>query len=97
DLYHATAGDQWWRAERWLAPGSEVRKWYGIGVRHGALTSLRLPNNNLSGALPQTLGGLAALRALDLSFNKALRGRVPRCVGALTRLRVGTASELSSL
>ncbi|KAG5186862.1 hypothetical protein JKP88DRAFT_308558 [Tribonema minus] len=87
DVYAATGGPRWKRAHWWLAPGSEVRLWYGAGVERGALTALRLPKNGLRGALPPSLGNLPTLVLLDLSYNRRLGGELPACLGALAQLR----------
>eukprot|EP00937_MAST-01D_sp_MAST-1D-sp2_P005396 g5396.t1 len=52
-----------------------------------ALMTLCLPRSGLNGAIPDAIGRLVCLKALDLGYN-ALEGRVPPSVGELARLRV---------
>ncbi|XVF78366.1 hypothetical protein PTKIN_Ptkin14bG0125700 [Pterospermum kingtungense] len=67
---------------------SYVYKWVGVsgGVKHERVTSLILPNMNLTGTIPPHLGSLSFLLHLDLSSNN-LYGHLPRELGQLHRLR----------
>ncbi|MEM9929823.1 MAG: hypothetical protein AAF840_08400, partial [Bacteroidota bacterium] len=51
----------------------------------GRVSSINLPNNNLSGVLPPELGELTNLTALDLSGNQ-LTGSIPAAYAQLTNL-----------
>ena len=85
-LYHATNGPGWRQRAGWLsaAPPGE---WHGVTVdESGWVRRLDLSDNDLRGALPAALGGLANLTSLDVRFN-ALSGPVPV---ALSRLGLET-------
>ena len=59
----------WWTG-RW------IEEWDGIEVQDGRVVGVSLPNRNLDGIIPAGLGGLSALRTLDLSSN-GLTGTIP--------------------
>ncbi|XP_022734190.1 putative receptor-like protein kinase At3g47110 [Durio zibethinus] len=73
--------------DNWTA-SSSVCNWLGVscGVRHGRVTSLTLPNMNLTGTIPPHLGNLSFLLSLDLSNNN-FYGNLPNELGQLHRLR----------
>ncbi|CAI6005573.1 unnamed protein product, partial [Closterium sp. NIES-65] len=52
-----------------------------------ALTNLRLADNNFTGTIPQTIGGLLLLEHLDLSGNR-LSGEIPETFTGLVKLTV---------
>ena len=68
--------------------------WHGATVSGTPtrLTALALPNNNLSGTLPDLLADLSALTSLDLSGNTGLTGTIPTVIGSLAAL---TSLDLS--
>ena len=68
--------------------------WHGATVSGTPtrLTALALPNNNLSGTLPDLLADLSALTSLDLSGNAGLTGTIPATLGSLAAL---TSLDLS--
>ncbi len=68
--------------------------WHGATVSGTPtrLTALALPNNNLSGTLPDLLADLSALTSLDLSGNTGLTGTIPATLGSLAAL---TSLDLS--
>ena len=85
EFYRATDGDNWTHNEGW---GSDlpVSQWYGIETNSYSIpgcdlpqahvTSLLLPNNNLTGNLPQCLLKLTKLRTLAIQDNN-LSGEFP--------------------
>ncbi len=80
-LYKATDGDKWVRRMRWLSQNAvSVDKWYGVKVaeKNGVkrVVELNLPVNNLCGKLPPEMKNLTALRKLNLSYNKGLKGNL---------------------
>lgn len=90
DLYRTTEGTYWRRQNGWLDARNHCA-WEGVTcvspeAEFGVL-SLALPDNGLSGVLPQTLARLHRLRHLDLSGNR-LRGTVSGAFGSMSRLRV---------
>ncbi|MDI9357583.1 MAG: hypothetical protein QM528_01395 [Phycisphaerales bacterium] len=66
-LYNATKGASWINNTNWLT--GPVSSWYGITVTNGYVTSISLPNNNLVGVLPDSLGYLQQLTYLNCSHN----------------------------
>ena len=74
-LYYATDGLNWLEQSSWLSTSLPC-EWPGVGCDGGRVTSLLLPENNLSGPLPEAIGGLANLDVLDLSGNN-LEGALP--------------------
>ncbi|MBQ4820656.1 immunoglobulin domain-containing protein [Aquimarina sp. MMG016] len=91
DLYNATYGDQWkntvannktWQVQD---PTSDVSSWYGITVANGTVTAIKLANNGLSGALPNSIGNLSGLKSLYLEQN-TISGTIPESIGSLSNL-----------
>ncbi|GLT66347.1 hypothetical protein SLA2020_387150 [Shorea laevis] len=66
-----------------------ICNWVGLscGALHRRVTTLDLPNMNLTGSLPPQLGNLSFLVDLNLSGNN-FHGHLPLEVGKLQRLRV---------
>ena len=96
ELYEATGGPDWSERANWL---SEVPlgEWFGVVTdSNGRVTSLVLPGNGLSGAIPPVLGRLASLQRLDLGarwdpeawqwVDNELSGEIPPELAALTNL-----------
>jgi hypothetical protein len=96
-LYEGLEGAGWARrgggAEA-LAPGAEKPRggvycgWHGVECQGQAsgVRRLVLPDNNLRGRLPGTVGGLRHLQVLDLARN-ALKGPAPADIALLAQLR----------
>jgi hypothetical protein len=80
-LFYGTDGHAWFDNSNWLVTDSPC-EWNGIGCEADQVTSLTLPDNNLAGTLPKEFGGLATLKAFDLSGNH-LRGAIPFSVAAM--------------
>ncbi|SEK30428.1 Leucine-rich repeat (LRR) protein [Aquimarina amphilecti] len=91
DLYNSTDGDNWTNTvsgnKPWLIndPTSLVSDWFGVVVENGSLTKLFLPNNNLTGNLPPSIGDLINLRDFSMSRN-VLTGSIPSSIGNLGNL-----------
>lgn len=70
DLYKDTNGRNWKNSltNNWLKNLSPCG-WTGITCGNGHITSLSLPNNNLSGVISGICNGLSQLQSLDLSGN----------------------------
>ncbi len=85
-LYDATAGRNWHARANWMTD-EPLHTWHGVVVDEGGrVVELRLDQNNLSGAIPPELGGLADLQVLRLDGND-LTGFVPPELGGLRQLR----------
>ena len=84
-LYHATSGPTWTQKDAW-ASDRPIAEWYGVSVdQTGRVVTLHLPDNGLVGEIPDVVGTLSALTALDLSGNY-LSGPIPSALGCLEKL-----------
>ena len=85
-LYEATDGSNWITSTNWKT-GEPLSAWHGVTTdAAGRVTRLSLSSNELRGAIPVELGGLANLRTLDL-FSNALSGAIPVELGGLANLQ----------
>ena len=85
-LYNSTNGDNWTNDTNWLSD-RPLNEWYGVTTdADGRVTGLTLGGNQLSGALPSSLGNLTNLQTLRLDRN-ALSGALPSSLDALTNLQ----------
>ena len=85
-FYKATGGDSWTSAENWLSP-QPLDTWLGVRTdASGRVSGLSLPENGLTGPLPQEIMELAHLATLRLSRN-ALTGEIPQNIDELTYLQ----------
>ncbi|WP_297092238.1 C39 family peptidase [uncultured Draconibacterium sp.] len=85
DFYTATNGDNWLNNDDWM--DGPVYTWYGITVENGRVTSIDLPENDLNGAIPASIGQLDGLTELLLNGND-IGGTLPDEMGNLTQLEV---------
>jgi hypothetical protein len=67
-LYYSTNGHNWTNRENWLDGEDECRRWWQDNAEkviactdNGAITSLGLKENNLTGAIPPEIGLLSTL------------------------------------
>jgi hypothetical protein len=87
ELFASTSGDQWTTHTNWNTT-SCTSTWYGVTCsRQGLFTSLTLPNNNLRGILPESLGNLTTLTTISLYGNQ-LTGTLHSSWSSLTNLTV---------
>lgn len=84
DLYNATGGANWTNNKNWNT-NAPVCDWHGVLVTQGKVTRLTLTNNNLTGALPSSIGNLTNLQYIYLDQNN-ISGRIPEEIGDLTGL-----------
>lgn len=84
DLYNATNGTGWHDHSYWLE-ANQPDFWKGVTVSGGHVIELSLSNNNLTGHLPASLGGLTNLRTIILGSNQ-LSGGIPPELGSLINL-----------
>ena len=86
-LYEAMAGASWFRSDNWLTD-APLHEWYGVKADgQERVVELHLQENGLKGSIPQEIGSLSSLRALDLSVNE-MTGPIPPELGNLTDLRL---------
>ncbi len=90
-FYTATDGDNWVRSDNWtpmsVPTERELLAWYGVGLKDGKFVQLRLPENNLTGMIPQEIGNLQELEELFLPKN-SLNGPIPEAINSLKEIEV---------
>jgi hypothetical protein len=84
DLYNSTAGNGWVINNGW-ATNIPAASWAGVVARFGKVSELNLTANNLSGAIPSSIGNLIAPSKIDFSVNQ-LSGSIPSAFGNLQSL-----------
>ena len=86
-LYNATNGPGWLRRDNWLSD-EPLGTWYGVSAdAQGRVDRLDLPRNQLRGRIPDALGDLSSLVALNLLENE-LTGSIPHTLARLPRLQL---------
>ena len=84
-FYNELKGDDWKNNSGW-GEDCDYCQWFGIQCDNERnVTQLFLPDNNLSGVLPASLGSLSELRILLLDQNE-ISGRLPNELYNLTNL-----------
>ena len=84
-LYDATGGETWTNSTNWKTD-APLGEWYGVRTGGGGrVTRLYLGWNELTGPIPEVLGGLSNLVSLDLYYNE-LTGPIPDALGDLSNL-----------
>ena len=87
DLYISLGGDNWADSTNWNDVTEELGEWEGVTTNSdGRVTGLSLPNNGLTGAIPDNLNDLLWLQTLDLSDN-SLTGEFPSALAQLIGLQ----------
>lgn len=85
-FFDAMGGSSWTNKTNWCTD-EPLSAWYGVTcTEDGDLFRLELPNNNLTGDFPATIGEMKQLEKLDLSRNQ-LTGSLPAEFTQLTGLR----------
>ncbi|MDO5969779.1 immunoglobulin domain-containing protein [Flavivirga aquimarina] len=90
DLYTSTNGANWINTLANNQPWDTnipVCDWYGVTVVDGKVIAVNLPTNNLTGNIPDTIGGLLHLNTLDLGDNN-ITGAIPLSLGTLLELEI---------
>ena len=64
DLYNNTNGAAWAKHTNWLTT-QPVSTWFGVILSGDRVVQINLPNNNLKGSLPVSIGNLNALQVLN--------------------------------
>jgi hypothetical protein len=87
DLFNSTDGNNWNKKGGWLGPVGSECGWYGItcDLFQNHVIQIKLPDNNLIGTLPDSIGNFSKLRTLDLNYNE-LEGDIPAQLGDLSEL-----------
>lgn len=67
-FYNSTGGPSWTNKTNWLT--GPVSTWFGVTQTGASITSLQLPNNNVTGDVPVDLVDINALQAINLSDNE---------------------------
>ncbi len=83
DLYNATNGPNWTNNDNWLT--GPLNTWYGISCDQNQVTFIYLPENNLCGEIPESIGNLSNLSYLRLNTNQ-LSGNIPVSIGNLSEI-----------
>jgi len=88
DLFLLTDGDNWENNAGWKQGvyGTECN-WTGITCtpNQNAVIEIKLPGNNLSGNINESIGDFAQLKTIDLS-NNSLQGNLPETIEQLKQL-----------
>ena len=77
-LYNSTNGANWTDKSNWLT--GPVASWAGVAIVLNRVQTLSLPNNNLTGSLPNAFCDLSRLEYIYLN-NNSLSGTIPACIG----------------
>ena len=80
-IFYKTEGINWTNQSGWLV-GSDPCEWHGLSCTDDEVSILSLPDNNLSGDIPEEIAQLNRLDSLDLSGN-ALTGPIPLSIALL--------------
>ena len=84
-FYNATGGADWTNNTNWLTD-APMGQWHGVTIdASGNVTELDLRSNQLTGAIPSSLGNLSNLTYLNL-HNNQLTGKIPTELGNLSYL-----------
>src|SRR5664279_6185300 len=84
DFYDSTNGDNWNDNSNWKT-SSPVSTWHGIGIFGNRVTGISMPNNQISGTMPSTIGNLTNLTQVYLQDNQ-IGGSLPGSLGSLSAL-----------
>ncbi len=69
-IYREANGDDWTNSDNWCTE-KPLGEWYGVATDDdGHVVELRLPQNNLRGAIAHEIANLGHLRILDMSRNE---------------------------
>lgn len=85
ELYNATGGDNWTYNTNWCS-SKPLSQWYGLYTNSwGIVYRIELIDNNLNGAIPESIGTMVDLSGIWLHSNN-LYGSIPSSFGNLTNL-----------
>jgi Leucine-rich repeat (LRR) protein len=91
-IFSSAHGESWKRTSGWVSdvtgrigqPGTEC-DWFGVKCKKGHVTELDLSSIGLQGTLPEAIGSLTRLVALNVSSNR-LAGQLPKSLLKLEHL-----------
>lgn len=84
-LYDQLNGANWANRENWKT-SQNINTWHGVTTNaNGLVTELALPQNNLSGKLPDVISTFTELKKLNVQ-NNALSGAIPDKISELKNL-----------
>ncbi len=71
DFYNKANGSAWLKKKNWLSSDSAYRKWFGLRTNTATnrVTSIILPQNNLTGQITPEIKDCSELRTLNLAQN----------------------------
>ena len=98
DLYNSTDGDHWINNSGWNkngVPGESPCGWFGVYCSGSRVNEIYLVNNNLTGAIPESITGMTGLRLLNFT-NNHLSGAIPSNIGNLSNL-IGISFAINEL
>ncbi len=85
EFYDATDGDNWTDNTNWKTD-APLDEWYGIRTYLGRVYLMNLPENGITGTIPDSFGNLSNLDFVNLNGN-TLTGPIPNALGNLSNLR----------
>jgi len=90
DLHKSTGGASWTRKDNWGS--GDKCTWFGVQCTHdppgtSQVFSVSMPNNNLKGAVPDSISKIASLKVLELNNNQ-LSGPIPSTLASLKFLQM---------
>jgi hypothetical protein len=83
EFFDSTNGYYWTNFTNWKT--SPLEDWFGVFLQNNRVSTLQLPNNNLVGKMPESIGDIDSLGYLYLNQNQ-LTGPIPSSIGNLTNL-----------
>ena len=84
-FYDATGGNNWKDKTNWCS-NLPVSEWFGVRTdSDGLVRDLSVPENNLTGSIPEGVAGLSRLEAINVCYNH-LTGSIPADLGSLSNL-----------
>lgn len=87
-FYVATVGLDWTTSTNWTIQGVPAALRFGVKVEGDRVTEIRMPNNNVSGSIPDfVMQNLRTLRTLDLNDNR-IAGALPQTLPSATNLEI---------
>ncbi|MBY0433744.1 MAG: T9SS type A sorting domain-containing protein [Cyclobacteriaceae bacterium] len=85
-LYQSTVGSSWTNKTNWTT--GRVGTWQGITETGGLITAVNLPNNKITGSVPDSFADIAALQTVNLSGNAITQLPVLTGATGITTLNV---------